>query len=256
MKGRLAVSKIKLIALDLDDTLLHNDLTISKRAREAITKAVEQGTAVTLATGRMFCSALPYARELKLNLPLITYQGALVKYADGRVVYHRPLSLELAREVVDFILPYGYHLNVYIDDELYMEKNSPEGQRYVAMTKAPLHLVDHLGKAMDRDPSKLLVIASSEKLDKLALDLRKRFGDVINITKSKSHFLELGHPGATKGEALANLAASLGLVASQVMAIGDSLNDLDMLEYAGVGVAMENALPEVKKNSGLCYFNE
>lgn len=240
---------IKLIAIDLDDTLLHNDLTISERARTAIRKAVAKGVHVTLATGRMYRSALPFALDLQLNLPLITYQGALVKYADGREVYHRPIPMQTARELAQFLLPYEYHVNIYIADELYMEKDSPEGRRYVAIAKVPIHLVEHLTEALMQDPSKMVVIAGSEELDRLALDVRSSFGNSLQITKSKATFLEFAHPQATKGIALAHLANSLGIGAASVMAIGDSPNDLDMIEYAGWGVAMGNAVAEVKKKA-------
>lgn len=243
------MSDIKLIALDLDETLLRTDLIISPRAKEAIGRAVEGGTAVTLATGRMFSAALPYALELGLDLPLITYQGALVKYASGNEVYHRPLTQELARDLVEFLLPYGYHLNLYINDELYMLKDSPEGQRYAAMARVPVHLVDNLAEVLSEGPSKLLVIAESEKLDSLIQDMSGPFSKRANITKSRSNFLEITHPEATKGRALAGLAKNMGLETSQVMAIGDSLNDLDMIKYAGLGVAMENAVQELKDNA-------
>ena len=239
--------EVKLIAIDLDDTLLRTDLTISTRAKTAIFSAAKKGISVTLATGRMFATAIPFANDLKLNLPLITYQGALVKYADGRLVYHKPLSQQIARELVSFILPYGYHLNVYMNDELYMDKDSPEGRRYVATSKVPVHLEKNLVDNISIDPSKLLVIADEQRLDALAFDIKYTFGDSVNITKSSRYFLEIGHPEATKGLALKGLADSLGIGADEVMAIGDSWNDLDMLAYAGFSVAMENAVPDIKK---------
>ena len=241
------MTEVKLIAIDLDETLLRTDLTISKRAKSAIFSACRKGISVTLATGRMFAAALPFAQELKLNLPLITYQGALVKYADGRLVYHKPLSQQIARELVGFILPYGYHLNVYMNDELYMDKDSPEGRRYITTSKVPVHLEENLVDNITVDPSKLLIIAEEERLDALASDVRNAFGDIVNITKSSRYFLEIGHPEATKGLALSSLADSLGISADEVMAIGDSWNDLDMIAYAGFSVAMENAVPEIKK---------
>lgn len=239
--------EIKLIALDLDDTLLKDDLQISPRAKQAIINAVGQGVHVTLATGRMFQSALPFAEELGLDLPLITYQGALVKYPDGRVIYHQPLPLDLAHELIDFLEPYGYHLNVYIDDELYIAENSPEGGRYAKVVRVPLHVCADLKNEIKKDPTKLLVISDEVKLDKLAEDLRAKYGDTLNITKSKSYFLEIAHAQTGKGRALAELAKSLNIAQESVMAIGDSYNDLDMLEYAGLGVAMENACPSAKK---------
>lgn len=237
---------IRLIAIDLDDTLLLDDLTISCRARKAISKAVEKGIHVTLATGRMYRSALPFALDLQLNLPLITYQGALVKYSDGREVYHRPIEIDTARELVCLLMPYGHHVNIYIDDELYMSKDSPEGQRYLKIARVPVHLAEELQDVLVRRPSKIVVIASSPELDRLAVDAREFFGESLNITKSKPTFLEFAHPQATKGLALEYLANSLGISSGNVMAIGDSPNDLDMLEYAGWGVAMGNADSEVK----------
>lgn len=241
------MSDIKLVAIDLDDTLLKNDLTISPRAKNAITKASELGVAVTFATGRMYASALPFARDLKLDMPLITYQGALVKYVDGRVVYHKPLQMELAKRVVDFLMPYKYHVNLYVHDELRMERESPEGRRYANISKVPLHFFDNLYDALNDEPTKILIIAKEHELDELAAALRQEFGAEVNITKSKPYFLEVANRLATKGFALAELAHSLNIKASQVMAIGDSWNDLDMLEYAGLGVAMGNAAPEVKQ---------
>ncbi|PKM87534.1 MAG: Cof-type HAD-IIB family hydrolase [Firmicutes bacterium HGW-Firmicutes-12] len=238
---------IKLIAIDLDDTLLRNDLTISTRAKSAILKAAEAGVAVTFATGRMFVSALPFALDLKLDLPLITYQGALVKYVDGRVVYHRPLSIELAKRVVDFLIPYKYHVNIYVNDELCMERQSPEGRHYAGIAKVPVHFVEHIHQALSDAPTKILIIAKEPEIDELAVNLQRAFGGQVNITKSKPYFLEIANKEATKGLALAELAKSLELDSSQVMAIGDSWNDLDMLEYAGIGVAMENAMADVKK---------
>lgn len=241
------MSDIKLVAIDLDDTLLKNDLTISPRAKNAIAKAVESGVAVTFATGRMYASALPFARDLKLDMPLITYQGALVKYVDGREVYHKPLQMELAKRVVDFLMPYKYHVNLYVHDELRMERESPEGRRYAKISKVPLHFYDNLYEALSDEPTKILIIAKEQELDELAAALQQKFGSEVNITKSKPYFLEVANKLATKGLALAELAHSLNLEASQVMAIGDSWNDLDMLEYAGLAVAMGNAAPEVKK---------
>jgi len=243
------MSAIKLIAIDLDDTLLRNDLTISERARSAIKSAVEKGVHVTLATGRMFRSALPFALDLQLNLPLITYQGALVKYADGREVYHRPIPLQIARELVRFLKPYAYHVNVYIDDELYMENNSPEGQRYLKIARVPINMVEDISEALSKEPSKIVVIGDCVDLDKLALDARRLFGSTIQITKSKPIFLEFAHVNATKGLALAHLANSLNISADSIMAIVDSPNDLDMIEYACWGVAMEKALAEVKSKA-------
>lgn len=241
------MEKIKLVALDLDDTLLRTDLTISPRAKKAIKEAVEQGTLVTLATGRMYASALPYAQDLGLDLPLITYQGALVKYADGRVVHQQPLELKHAKALLKRLREYSFQINVYINDELYIEEESPELERYARVCKVPYHVVPNLVEAIKTEPSKILVIGDADKLDDLYKELTGDFRDIVHITKSKSFFLEFAHPLATKGRALHSLATSLGFTAEEVMAVGDSQNDLDMIKYAGLGVAMGNAVPQIKE---------
>lgn len=235
----------KLIAIDLDDTLLRKDLTISPRAKKAIQGAIDQDVLVTFATGRMYCSALPYALDLSLDLPLITYQGALVKYADGREVYHRPIQLDIAKAVIDFAKPTGIHINAYIDDELYMDDVTTWGQKYAAFAKTPVHYLEELN-ALHKDPTKILFIGESADLDVLAQQLIEEFSTAINVTKSKDIFLEISHPLGTKGNALKELAHSLQISREQVIAIGDNMNDLDMIQYAGCGVAVENAVEPLK----------
>ncbi|MFZ5945736.1 MAG: Cof-type HAD-IIB family hydrolase [Bacillota bacterium] len=244
----------RLIAIDLDDTLLRNDLTISERAKKAIRRSMERGVIVTFATGRMYRSALPYALDLCLDVPLITYQGALVKYADGRMVYHRPVQLETAHEVIDFIKPLGLHINAYIDDELYMEEETQWGQKYVGVAKVPVKYIK-FPHEIKKDPTKILIIGESDELDRAALALGNRFGSRINITKSKSFFLEISHPLATKGNALRELAESLHIPSEKVIAIGDNMNDLDMIEYAGCGVAMGNGVDALKKVADIVTQN-
>jgi len=236
----------KLIAIDLDDTLLRTDLTISERAKKAITSCMEKEVLVTFATGRMFCSALPYALDLGLDLPLITYQGALVKYADGREVYHRPIELDVAKEVIEFGKPSGLHINVYIGDELYMEGSTRWGKEYAAIAKVPIHFLN-LPEDLKEKPTKILFIGESAELDEMAQKLVDKFPDTINVTKSKDIFLEVSHPKATKGNALKELAESLHIDSKQVIAIGDNMNDLDMIRYAGCGAAVANAVDALKE---------
>jgi len=240
----------RLVAIDLDDTLLDNQLQIRERVKAAILRARRQGVVVTLATGRMFRSALPYARQLGLDLPLITYQGALVKNSEsGEVLYSRPVPAELAGSVLAAIRPNGYHLQVYYQDQLCMERLTPEGEHYSRMAGVAVTLVPELERFCP-EPTKILVINWREELlDQLAEQLRRELGERVHITKSKPYYLEVLHPEATKGRALQVLAEHFGVPREEVMAIGDSFNDIEMLEYAGLGVAMGNARPEVKSRA-------
>lgn len=241
---------VKLIAIDLDDTLLRTDCTISQRAQAAIKAAIARGVAVTLATGRMYRSARPYALELGLDLPLITYQGALIKSGlSGEELWHRPLPPELAADLINLARAEGIHANIYLDDHLYVERDTAEAQAYSRLARVPYTVEEDLRSRIlksGQGPSKILFIAEPERLDRLAAGLRPGWQKKVQMAKSKNHYLEFTHPEASKGQALAALCRHLHLELKETMAIGDSFNDLDMIEMAGIGVAMGNARPEIK----------
>jgi len=241
----------KLIAADLDDTLLDDDLRLTDPVKEAIVAVRNAGVQFTVSTGRMFRSAVPYAEELGLDLPLITYQGALVKNAlSGEVLLHRPLPLIYARDIIARVHELGYHLNAYLDDVLYMENDTPEGRRYSQISGVKPELVGDLLNILDHDPTKLLAIAGEPQLDRLSAELTPQYAGKVHIAKSKPFFLEFSHPQATKGHALEVLAGHFGIKREEIMAVGDSYNDLEMLEYAGLGVVVANARDDIKKKAG------
>lgn len=245
------MSKFKLIAVDLDDTLLSKDFQLTGRVKEAIAAVRAAGVQFTISTGRMYRSAVPFARELGIDIPLITYQGALVKNSlSGEVLLYRPLPLVYAREIIARIHQLGYHLNGYLDDRLFVERDTPEGRRYAAIAGVEAEVVGDLLKFLDRDPTKVLTISEEPLLDRLSAELTPLYEGKVHIVKSKPHFLEFSHPQATKGDALAYLAGYFGVKREEIMAVGDSYNDLEMLEYAGLGVVVANAREDVKKRAG------
>jgi Cof subfamily protein (haloacid dehalogenase superfamily) len=239
---------IKLVAIDLDGTLLDNDHRISSRAKKAIRNTRRKGIEVTLATGRMFASARPYAEELGINLPLITYQGALVKLAgNGRVLYQRNVPAHLAQRVVAMAKEYGYPINFYCDDYVMIEKVTPEVLDYAEKHKVAVKEVGDLSKVSHISPIKLLVINErEEELNKFEGKCREIFGEQLHITKSMPEYLEFMHLEATKARGLEAVKSYLGVSDKEIMAIGDSYNDLEMLEYAGIAVVMGNAREEIK----------
>ena len=249
------------MALDLDDTLLDARLKIPERSRTAIGTAREAGVRVTLATGRMFRSAVPYARELGVEDYLITYQGALVRHAvTGETLFHRPVPLAEALEVLALVKPYGYHINIYLDDSLYVAEHTRESEQYGAMSKIPVEAVGDLAIFLEKrrqDPTKVLVVSQEEKLDQLAQVVRPVLGSRLHITKSKPHFLEFSHPLANKGDALASIAGHYGIKQEEIIAVGDGYNDVEMIDYAGLGVVVGNARPEIKERADyVCCSNE
>lgn len=247
--SRHRASRYKLLALDLDDTLLDDSLSVSADDAQALAAAQDAGVMVVLATGRMFRSALPYARQLQTGGPIIAYQGALVKdWRREEIIVHNPVPLALALELISTIeRDYGYHINVYLDDVLYVARLTPESERYTAISRVEACPVGDLLSFLQRrgqDPTKVLVIADPDQLDELQQRMRPVYGSCLHITKSKPYFLEFSHPLAHKGAALAGLAARYGYGREEVIAMGDSYNDVEMLRWAGLGVAVANARPE------------
>lgn len=242
----------KLVAIDLDDTLLADDLQISERTVEAIKEAQDGGVRVVIATGRMHSSALPYAKLLGLKHELITYNGALVKrVGDNQTLYHQPISVELAREVTEVAQEYDLHINFYLDDLLYVNKAGAEADYYeeVAGIK-PILITEGAADFLDRPSTKLLIIEDDRaKLEEVLAELTAKFGDLLTITTSKVNFIEIMGQQVCKGTTLANRSTELGIKAEEVIAIGDSYNDLEMIEYAGLGVAVGNAKDEIKEEA-------
>lgn len=251
---------VKLVAVDLDDTLLDPGLNISAKCLEAIRKVQDKGVLVTLATGRMFSSALPYARLLQVDVPLITYQGALVKNSlSGEVLYSKPVPIHLGVEVMRFFCQSGVHYHCYFGDRLCMEALSEEGRQYADLAGVePVILPDLIARAKHEASYKILAVVEDENaIVQMEKELKKRYESRLNITRSKSHFLEVMHPRATKGCALEVVAGHYGISRDDVMALGDSYNDLAMIEWAGLGIAMGNARDEVKRAADyVTYSNE
>ncbi|HHV34109.1 MAG TPA: HAD family phosphatase [Syntrophomonadaceae bacterium] len=241
---------IKLVAIDLDDTLLRDDLTISQFSRDTLQQVQEAGVTVTLATGRMLPSARPYAEQLGFDVPLITYQGALVKNVfSGEVLYNCPLSQEVASMVIQYGRRRKVHVNLYVEDKLFVERVTEAGEHYERLAGVPFTRVDDLEELLENDlPYKMLLIDDEQVIDQELEELQgvlSEAGLEAYLTKSKPTYLEVNHPRATKGTALKKLAEWMGISREQVVAFGDSYNDLKMLEYAGYGFAVANAYPEV-----------
>lgn len=238
----------KLIAIDVDDTLLNDELAVSEGTRRAMEQAIAMGVTVTLATGRMFASAQKIARQIELNVPIITYQGALVKtLLDGQVLYERNVPTDAAITLHDYCVKHGLHLQLYVNDELYGTEDNDKIKAYSALSKIPYKIESDFGALIKQPLNKLLVIDDPARLDEIALELQPLIGDVVHITKSKAHYLEFMHKEGTKGHALQFMAEHLGCTMDQTIAIGDAWNDREMVQAAGLGVAMGNAVESLKE---------
>jgi Cof subfamily protein (haloacid dehalogenase superfamily) len=240
---------IKLVALDLDDTLLDDGLKISPDCQRTIQAVRSRGVRITISTGRMFKSALPYAEQLDIDVPLITYQGAWVKNSrSGEILYDKPVPNQLAREIIGYFQTQGIHCHSYYNDHLVMESVTPEGEAYAALAGVEIRLVKSMLAELDEAEAMKIMAISYQEPQLLVMQeyLQSIYGDKLHITRSKPYFLEVMHPEADKARALQVIASHYDIDRDEVMAIGDSFNDLEMIKWAGLGVAMGNAVPVVK----------
>ncbi len=241
---------IRLVAVDLDYTLLNSDFQISQRNTDAIAKAVGSGAIVTLATGRMFASTLPFARALGIEAPLITYNGAYVRAAGSdSALHHIPVDKEHAAAAIRLAASLDVHCSVYVDDVLYVSKNGWESQMYTAQCAVEgiyrpdlEELLSELGKP----PTKVLLVCEAQETPSVQALLEEVVSGRAHVTRSSSHYVELVNKGVSKASALEHLCRLLGVLPEETMAIGDGYNDIEMIRYAGVGAAMANAPDPVK----------
>ena len=240
--------RYRLLATDVDDTLLPHAGGISDRVRMAISRARADGILVTLASGRTFGDTLKYAHELGIDLPLISHQGALVKHPlSGEILHEDLLPIEIMREVILFCRERDLHLNVYIDDETFMEKTGEEFELYSALSRKTQRPVPDLLDVLTRMPTKFIIVSTSAEINDATLPLvRTHFAGRLSVLRSHPVLIEGVMSTVSKGRALAVLADYLGVRQMETAAIGDNENDMEMLAWAGLGMAMGNAASEVQ----------
>jgi Cof subfamily protein (haloacid dehalogenase superfamily) len=217
------------------------------RTRAAIAAARAAGVRVFLVTGRMFQSVRRYALEAGIDDPVVCYQGAVVaEPVSGRWLRHVPIPLEVAREAIDALYARGFGLNCYVGDELYVAEVTAEARRYADFQDLELHAVGNLLTWLSEPPTKLVVIDDPHVLDELEARMKARFDGRLYISKSLPYFLELASPDVTKAAGLDFLSARLGFARARTVAFGDGENDVELVDWAGFGVAVENAHERVK----------
>lgn len=239
---------IRLVALDLDGTLMGDDMVISSRVRQAISAAQGKGVVVTLATGRMFHFLLPFARNLGITAPLICYQGGLIQASDSdEPLYRATIPKSLMVEVLEWQAQRGARLILYAGEGVFLTERLHPDEYYHYMLGERLVWVDDLTSVLDQHESiKFIIFVESQAADRVRAELQQRFEGRIAVTRSHEFIVEGNTAGVSKGDALRRLAAHLTVPQAQVMAIGDQDNDIPMLTWAGVGVAMGNGSPAVK----------
>ena len=216
------------------------------RTLESLRRAHESGVHVVVVTGRMFQSVRRALEPAALGDPLICYQGAVVADGQGNWLRHVPIELGLARESLEFVQGEGYSPNVYVADELYVAEVSKAARDYAEFQHLEVHPVGDLLDWLSQRPTKLVCVGDPDALDGVEQRAKAHFGERMYISKSLPYFLEFAQAGVTKAAGLAFLAEHLGFTAADAVAFGDGENDVELVGWAGFGVAVENAHQRVK----------
>jgi Cof subfamily protein (haloacid dehalogenase superfamily) len=244
---------VRLVALDLDGTLVDDGLELRERTIAAVRAALARGVSVSIVTGRMTTSALRFARALGLVDPMVGYQGAIIRAmpaADdgrlGRLLLHRPLDAAAARGAIVYSRSIGLSPHVNHLEKFIIGADDPRIDDYSAWFGGRAVLVGDLGAAIQRPVSKVISVAD-EPIPHDVLDAaRARFAGLAEVTVSHPRFLEFLRPGVSKGVAVAWLARRAGVPLANVLAIGDQFNDVEMITAVGHGAAMPHAPAPVR----------
>lgn len=243
---------IKLIAFDMDDTLLRNDRTIGQRTLEALRAAHDKGVKIVPATGRGRSTMWKYVEQMGCADAAICTNGAQIYDGRGDVIEENPVPLAIAKRVARFAKENGWYVQGYNLQDYYFDTKC-EGTEVYAYHANHMGLeVGDLEKFMTEDSFKMLFVETDmQRMAELKKQVQPLFGDELCIFISKPFYLELTAPKATKGAAVLALGRRFGVMPSEIMTFGDSANDISMIEAAGVGVVMDNAKDEIKQYADL-----
>ncbi len=244
---------VRLIALDIDGTLVGEDLIVGRHTRDAVRAATARGVAVSLVTGRMVSSAMRFARELGLTDPIVGYQGGLVRAMPppdskrlGKLLVHTPLPATVAREIVAWTLARGLDPHLNHLERFILRANDPRADDYSAFMGARAELVPDLAGSISHPITKVLAVGEPPLPTEIAPLAAAHFAGVADVTISHPRFLEFVAPGVSKGRAIRWLARRLRIPLGATLAMGDQWNDLEMLAEVGHGAAMPTAPAAVR----------
>lgn len=242
-------NKIEAVIVDLDGTLLSSEKTISDYNRSVISKLEENGVKIFIATGRPFASAKKYKEMSGLKTSCVCTNGAIL--IDGiteEIIYELPLEENVVEKVVSMAREMGIHYNMFKNEIWYVEKYG-EGhdiyERESGLTSKYKKFEDFQEKSM----SKLILVDSNEKLLEIDKKIDKKLAGKLHKTFSRPYYLEILNKNVSKGNTVLKLLEKENIDPKNVIAFGDACNDAEMLENVGIGVAMENAMDELKEKA-------
>lgn len=237
---------IKMVVTDIDGTIYTPENGIKQEVKTCIKKLADNNIYVAIATGRSYGSAKAIADKIGIKCPLICYQGGLVNSYEGKILDVKYLNQNIAREIISDFRKRKIHLNVYIEDKLYVEDDNQYIKDYIGDKGIDYTLVESFDELDFTKLNKMLAINYNTKvIDELIKELSEKYPQIY-VVKSFDYFCEIANKEATKGNAIKFLANHLGFSEKEVLAIGDQNNDIEMVKTAGIGIAMANGTEEIK----------
>ena len=241
---RNAGLRFDLGAFDLDGTLLRRDLEITGRTLAAVDGLRERGMRLVVATGRRYESAVEHAEKLGFGGedPVVCYGGSMVRRMDGETLLHRTLPKDLGLEVLEWAAGRGLHARVFVDGRVITSPNSPAALRFSKRLEEPgIVVVDSPAEWLagaQEEPTKLVIVDHPDDVPGWLDEAQEAFRGRLFVTRSLPHYVEVGGLEGTKSTALEFLCKQWGIAPERVLAFGDADNDVDMLRFAGCGVAV------------------
>lgn len=244
------MAKRHLIALDLDGTLLNDEKKISIKTKNIINKAREQGHIVMIATGRPYRSSEMYYKELELDTPIVNFNGAFIHHPTDPTwgTFHSPMDLKVAKEIVEACRSFHfYNIVAEVIDDVYLHYHDEKLLDIFSLGNPKITTGD-LGEYLNDSPTSLLIHTDEDELIKIRKHLSEVHAEVIEHRSwaAPFHVVEIIKSGLNKAVGLKKAALYYQIPQERIIAFGDEDNDLEMLEFAGHGVAMGNATEEVK----------
>lgn len=243
----------KMIVLDLDDTLLREDQTISERTKQALMDAQAKGVKVVLASGRPTFGMKHIAEELslaKFGSYILSFNGGKIYNASTfEEIFSSTLTPEAVHDLYEISRRENVFIHTYIGDEIITEDENKYTTIEGNLTGLPIRIVENFVDTVTEPVVKVLMVDAPENLKKVETKLQAELNTQFSVMRSKPYFLEFTEQGVTKGTSLNQLIQVCGIKREEVIAIGDSYNDLAMIEFAGLGVAMGNAPDDIKEKA-------
>lgn len=243
--------KYKMIVADCDDTMLNSSRTYSEHFRNTLHRYIDSGGKFVIATGRMTPAVLPFCYDLGLKGEVITYQGAVTAdIASGEIIDISHFTFEDALELALHIEELGHYYHIYHDDMFYVKNTTAYSERYARLSKVQYKELNYdISKFINENkicPVKMMIITEENNVMPLIEELKQKFSEKFLFNTSKKWMVEVVPIIVNKGIAVSKLANKYGIKREEVICIGDSLNDLAMIEYAGLGVVVANGSKEAK----------